>query len=118
MLEVTLTLTLITCNFSVSVGPISYFIGPELVPLQYRSMLFCVGYSLNNIFIAITNVLALKLFKSLGSPCFIPLFVIPSTIALIYIQLYLPETKNKEIPVIVETLKSGRRKVNAMSEFI
>lgn len=127
--------------FSVAVGPISYFIGPELVPLQHRSAIFCLCYALNNIFIFVTNFLALALFRfvfsqkvqkslfkkllktthsfrHLGAACFVPLFVLPSVVALVYIQLYLPETKNKETHVIVAMLKAGRRKINAKPELI
>ncbi|KAI6171413.1 Solute carrier family 2, facilitated glucose transporter member 3 [Aphelenchoides bicaudatus] len=104
--------------WSVSVGPISYFIGPELVPLQYRSSIFCICYALNNIFIFVTNFLALALFRHLGASCFVPLFVLPSTIALIYIHLYLPETKNKETHVIVAMLKAGRRKIDPKPELV
>jgi hypothetical protein len=42
--------------FSLGLGSISFFIGTELVPLQYRSSTFCVSFSLNNVLIVITSL--------------------------------------------------------------
>ncbi|KAI6227569.1 Solute carrier family 2, facilitated glucose transporter member 3 [Aphelenchoides fujianensis] len=104
--------------WSLAVGPISYFIGPELVPIQHRSAMFCVCYALTNVLIFISNSAALALFRRFGAICFVPLFVIPSALALVYLYVYLPETKNKETHVIVAMLKAGSRKIHAVPEIL
>ncbi|KAI6174376.1 Solute carrier family 2, facilitated glucose transporter member 3 [Aphelenchoides besseyi] len=96
--------------WSAAVGPISNFIGPELVQLQYRSTMFCVCFALSNVFIFASNGSALALFRKFGAISFVPLYVVPSAVALVYIWYYLPETKDKETHVIVGMLKGGRRR--------
>lgn len=48
-------LILLYC-FRLGLGPISFFIGTELVPIQYRSSMFSISFSLNNILIFVTSI--------------------------------------------------------------
>ncbi|VDM77381.1 unnamed protein product [Strongylus vulgaris] len=39
----------------VGVGPVAWFISPELVPLQYRSAMFCMCYAVHSMLVVLTN---------------------------------------------------------------
>uniref|UniRef100_A0A914YQF6 Major facilitator superfamily (MFS) profile domain-containing protein n=1 Tax=Panagrolaimus superbus TaxID=310955 RepID=A0A914YQF6_9BILA len=97
--------------FGLSLGPISFSIASELVPLQYRSSIICIVFSLNSIFVVVTNVAVEPLFEAIGSIAFIPLFIAPCIISLIYLYFSLPETKDCETYEIVQMLKGGKTRV-------
>lgn len=48
-------------------GPVSWFVAPELVPLKHKSLVFSLCFGANNVFIAITDFLAIVLFQVLCS---------------------------------------------------
>ncbi|VDO72625.1 unnamed protein product [Heligmosomoides polygyrus] len=91
-------------SFGMVLGPVSWFVAPELVPVKYKSLVFSLCFGANNVFIAITDFLAIILFERFGAIVFIPLFTIPSCVCLIFIYLYLPETMGKEIHEIIEEM--------------
>ncbi|VDL62907.1 unnamed protein product [Nippostrongylus brasiliensis] len=42
-------------SYGVGVGPVAWFISPELVPLQYRSVMFCMCYAVHSMLVVLTN---------------------------------------------------------------
>ncbi|KHN73396.1 Solute carrier family 2, facilitated glucose transporter member 10 [Toxocara canis] len=91
-------------------GPMSWFLGPELVPQRHRSSLFCLCYGINNILITITNFSTIPLYQHIGAYTFLPLFIVPSVCALIYLYLYLPETRGRETHAIVASMRRKKLK--------
>ncbi|CAD5218210.1 unnamed protein product [Bursaphelenchus okinawaensis] len=97
-----------TLCYGLGFGTVSYFIGTEFCDIEYRSTVFSVCYSLNNIFIVLTNMQAIWAFKKFGPVAFLPLFGVPCLTALVYLYFRLPETRNRDIEDIVEELRSNR----------
>ncbi|KHJ93740.1 transporter, major facilitator family protein [Oesophagostomum dentatum] len=97
-------------SFGMVLGPVSWFVAPELVPLKHKSLVFSLCFGANNAFIAVTDFLAIVLFEKYGAIVFIALFTIPSIICLIFVYLYLPETKGKEIEGIIEEMLKKAKK--------
>ncbi|KAI1711227.1 sugar transporter domain-containing protein [Ditylenchus destructor] len=97
-------LTYLLC-YGLAVGPISYFITPELLPIQNRSNMFCKCFSISSVLIVITNFATLPFYELIDPVTFVHFFVIRSVFSLIYIYIYLPETKNKDTQEIVDALK-------------
>uniref|UniRef100_A0A7E4VPX9 MFS domain-containing protein n=1 Tax=Panagrellus redivivus TaxID=6233 RepID=A0A7E4VPX9_PANRE len=94
--------------YGLAIGPISYFIATELVPLQYRSSMFCIVFSLNSVLVVAATYLTAIALKHCGALIFLPMFVFPSGMAVIYLGRHLPETKGREINSIVEELKGNK----------
>ncbi|CAJ0963550.1 unnamed protein product, partial [Mesorhabditis belari] len=96
-------------TFALVLGPIGWFIAPELVSQRHKSTVFALCYSIGNVMITITNFSVVPLFKAIGGVTFIPLFVIPSAFCLIFLYFCLPETLGKETHEIIEEM-TGRKK--------
>ncbi|CAD5211010.1 unnamed protein product [Bursaphelenchus okinawaensis] len=96
-------------TFGMVLGPISWFVAPELVSQRHRSTVFCLCYGINNILIAITNFATVPLYDLIGAYTMVPLFIIPSIVCLVVIGLYLPETLGKETHEIVHGIRERRK---------
>lgn len=64
-----------------------------------------ISYALNTIAVVIVTFTTLPLFQRIDVYSFIILFSIPSILSIIYLVLYLPETKGREIHDIVDILR-------------
>ncbi|KAI6196244.1 Solute carrier family 2, facilitated glucose transporter member 1 [Aphelenchoides besseyi] len=102
-------LFLYAITFGMVLGPVSWFVAPELVSQRHRSTLFCLCYGINNVLIAITNFATSSLYSSFGALVMGPLLVVPSVISLVIIYLYLPETLGKETHEIVRAIRYRRK---------
>ncbi|KAI6178978.1 Solute carrier family 2, facilitated glucose transporter member 1 [Aphelenchoides besseyi] len=102
-------LFLYAITFGMVLGPVSWFVAPELVSQRHRSTLFCLCYGINNVLIAITNFATSSLYSSFGALVMGPLLVVPSIISLVIIYLYLPETLGKETHEIVRAIRYRRK---------
>ncbi|KAK6747224.1 hypothetical protein RB195_000440 [Necator americanus] len=100
-------------SYGVGVGPVVWFISPELVPLQYRSTMFCMCYGVHSMLVVLTNFATLPLIGVIGAVCFVPIYIVPCSLALIYVYLYLPETQGRDTLDIVQELKSRAEKRDA-----
>uniref|UniRef100_A0A914XCL8 Major facilitator superfamily (MFS) profile domain-containing protein n=1 Tax=Plectus sambesii TaxID=2011161 RepID=A0A914XCL8_9BILA len=87
-------------------GPVPWYLTAELVPQKQRSYIQSIAFSANTVAGLFTGLLTLPLYGYFDAYSFIPLFIIPSIICLIYLFRQLPETKNKEIYEIVKELEA------------
>ncbi|WKY05507.1 hypothetical protein Q1695_006039 [Nippostrongylus brasiliensis] len=92
-------------SYGVGVGPVAWFISPELVPLQYRSVMFCMCYAVHSMLVVLTNFATVPLIGAIGAVCFVPIYIIPCSLALVYLYVYLPETKGRDSIEILNELK-------------
>lgn len=90
--------------FSFATGPIAWFLVTELVPTNVRSLCSSVALALNHISAVIVTFLVLPLYNKIDSLALLILFVIPSALSILYLVLYLPETKGRLIADIVNDL--------------
>ncbi|KAI1710137.1 sugar transporter domain-containing protein [Ditylenchus destructor] len=116
--------TMFLCHvfFGVGYGTIAFYITGELLPQLHRSLgqsvVFFVTLAVSFFFSFVT----LPAYETYSVWAFIPLFVIPGIVCVIYLYLYLPETRGKEIHEIVEEMKqsfktaTSRESLNPASE--
>ncbi|CAI4228355.1 unnamed protein product [Auanema sp. JU1783] len=97
-------------SYGLGIGPVAWFICPELVPLQHRSVMFCLCYAVHSCLVVITNFTIIPLFTIIGGLSFIPVYIIPCSLSVLYIYLYLPETKGRENHDIVNQLRGTKQK--------
>ncbi|PIC47017.1 hypothetical protein B9Z55_006506 [Caenorhabditis nigoni] len=96
-------------SFGMVLGPLSWFVAPELVSQRHRCTIFSACFAIHNLLIALTDFATIPLFRIFGSMCFVFLFVVPSMLCLCYIYLYMPETLGKStLEIIHEMLERGK----------
>lgn len=96
-------------TYGISLGPIAFFITSELVPQRFRSLVQSIVFMMNTVINFVFSFITLPLYELIDVWSFIPLFIVPSTVAIIYLIKELPETKGREIHEIVEQLKRGSK---------
>ncbi|VDK58510.1 unnamed protein product [Anisakis simplex] len=94
-------------TYGSALGPIAFFITSELVPQHFRSAVQAMVFSVNAIFIFTFSFSTLPLYRWINVWSMVPLFIIPSLMALTYVFFNLPETKGREIHEIVRELAGG-----------
>ncbi|KAI6184727.1 Solute carrier family 2, facilitated glucose transporter member 1 [Aphelenchoides bicaudatus] len=104
------SLYLYAITFGACLGPLSWFIAPELVTQRHRSTLFCLCYGLNNILIAITNFSVTSMYSRFGPIIMVPFLIVPSILCLVFIYFYLPETLGKETHEIVHEIRCIKKR--------
>ncbi|KAI1702571.1 sugar transporter domain-containing protein [Ditylenchus destructor] len=93
-------------SFGIGVGSIAPFIIAELLPQLHRTAGQCVVYFAGLSISFMLSLIMVPAYETYGVWVFIPLFIIPSTVCIIYLIAYLPETRGREIHEIVEELKT------------
>jgi MFS family permease len=104
-----ISLFLYSIAYGLVLGPVSWFVAPELVAQKHRSTIFCFCYCLTNVMIAATNFTTVPLYHHIGAYAMVPLFIIPSFLCLLYLYLRLPETLNKETHEIIAAICNRHR---------
>ncbi|KAI1725984.1 sugar transporter domain-containing protein [Ditylenchus destructor] len=92
-------------SYGVGFGIIVFYISSELLPQFHRSLgqsvVFCITIPISFCFSFVT----LPAYEAYNVWAFIPLFILPSILALLYLYINLPETNGREIFETVEELK-------------
>uniref|UniRef100_A0AC35GB49 Major facilitator superfamily (MFS) profile domain-containing protein n=1 Tax=Panagrolaimus sp. PS1159 TaxID=55785 RepID=A0AC35GB49_9BILA len=107
------SLFLYSIAYGLVLGPLSWFVAPELVVQRHRSTIYFLSDGLSNVMIAVTNFICVPLYQLIGAYTLIPLFIIPSFLCLLYLYLRLPETLNKESHEIISTMCSHHQRVTS-----
>lgn len=102
-------------KLSIALGPICFFISAELTPQQYRSLIQSIVIAVNTVISLIITFLSLPAYNWIDIWSFIPLFVLPSIISIVYIAYVMPETRGREIYQIIEELKGSKSKTSSMN---
>jgi hypothetical protein len=92
-------------------GPIAFFISSELTPHRFRSLVQSFVFAMNTIINFIISFGTLPLYRLIDIWAFIPLFVIPSSISLVYLYFNMPETRGREVHEIVNSLMPRRQRL-------
>ncbi|KAI6171238.1 Solute carrier family 2, facilitated glucose transporter member 1 [Aphelenchoides bicaudatus] len=92
-------------TFGMVLSPIAWFISSELSVQRYRSVVYCICFSLLNILITLTNSVCMLAFKQIGATSFVPLFIVPGLFAILFLWKYLPETRDIESYQVAEVIK-------------
>ncbi|VDL70375.1 unnamed protein product [Nippostrongylus brasiliensis] len=103
-------------SYSIALGPISWFITAELVPLQFRALSQSLALSFNQTAALILCFITLPLYDKIGSYVLLPLFVVPGLLAMTYLALYLPETRSKHISEVIAELKGSKKNVVELTD--
>ncbi|KAI1706101.1 sugar transporter domain-containing protein [Ditylenchus destructor] len=91
-------------------GSISFYISGELLPQMHRAIGQSVCFTVALSLMFGLSLVSLPTYEFFGVWVFMPLFIVPNTLALLFLYAYLPETKDKEIEEIVEEIKEMCKK--------
>ena len=83
--------------FAPGVGPLAWTINAEIYPTWARSTGIALATSTNWLFNMIVSMTFLTLVDKLGQPLTFGLYAVLSTISLLFVILFLPETKGKTL---------------------
>ncbi|KAI1709896.1 transporter, major facilitator family protein [Ditylenchus destructor] len=77
----------------------------NLVPPQNSISMSCMCGVICGVYFLLIQFVSQFLYEFIGTVAYVPIFVIPSVLSLIYLYKYLPETKNKTTQEIVDAIK-------------
>lgn len=77
-------------TYGFALGPIAFFLSSELVPQRFRSLVQSLVFAVNTITSFVVSFATLPLYRWIDVWAFIPLFVIPSSLSLIYLYFNMP----------------------------
>lgn len=90
--------------FSLGVGPMAWFISTELSTVDIRDKIQSLSISCQYVTCFISSLVFLPLYQVSGPWSFL-LFICPLSFCAIYLFVYLPETKNRQIGDVVDELQ-------------
>ncbi|CAI4232810.1 unnamed protein product [Auanema sp. JU1783] len=100
------SLILFGITYGIGLGPIAFFITSEMVAQKYRSLVQSMVFAVNTVSNFIFSFVTLPAYTVYKSVSFIPLFIIPSCLSLIYLYFKMPETMGREVHEVVDELIS------------
>lgn len=100
-------------TYGFALGPIAFFITAELVPQNFRSLVQSIVFAINTVINFVVSFATLPLYRMIDSYAFLLLFVLPSSISIVYLFFNLPETRSKEIHDIVSSLMPRRHHLSS-----
>ncbi|KAH7703674.1 Protein Y39E4B.5 [Aphelenchoides avenae] len=90
--------------YGMILGPIMWFIAPEMVSQRHRSTVFCFVFLFTNVMIVICNSATILFFDIIGAYILLVFLIVPSAVSVVYIYLHMPETLRKEPHDVVEDM--------------
>ncbi|KAI6184558.1 Solute carrier family 2, facilitated glucose transporter member 3 [Aphelenchoides bicaudatus] len=105
-------------TYGFALGPIAFFITGELVPQRFRSLVQSIVFGVNTMINFCVSFATLPLYRWIDVWAFIPLFMIPSSLSLIYLYFNMPETRGREIHEIVSGLVPRSRLPSSTNELV
>ncbi|KAI6234091.1 MFS domain-containing protein [Aphelenchoides fujianensis] len=96
-------------TYGFGLGGIAYIISSEIAPQRFRSLVQSVVFFVNTVSNFLFSFASLPLYRLIDVWSFLPLFIIPSCLSLVYLYFNMPETRNREIHEIVEQMSTGSR---------
>jgi sugar porter (SP) family MFS transporter len=87
-------------GYGIGYGPVIWVVCAEIFPLQGRELGMCAVVLTNWIGNFVVGMVTLSLLQNLGVQKFFILIMIIQVISLIFLKLFLPETKNKSLEEI------------------
>ncbi|KIH53768.1 hypothetical protein ANCDUO_16092 [Ancylostoma duodenale] len=111
-------LILFGVTYGVGLGPIAFFLTSELVAQQHRSLVQSMVFAVNTVANFTFSFATLPAYNEIQSWSFIPLFIIPSSLSLIYLFFNMPETVGREVHDIVEELIARTNKKKVVEPFV
>uniref|UniRef100_A0A914EEE8 Major facilitator superfamily (MFS) profile domain-containing protein n=1 Tax=Acrobeloides nanus TaxID=290746 RepID=A0A914EEE8_9BILA len=100
-----ISIVLYGITYGIGVGPISYFITSEITSQQHRALIQSMVFAVNTLSGFVLGLVTLPAYNWIGVWSFLPLYIIPSILCIIYLYYNLPETKGREIADILRDMK-------------
>lgn len=96
-------------GFAVSWGPVAWLVCSEIFPLEGREVGMTITTMVNWTFAGLCMRYALSFMETFGGPALFYLFSAFCIIAIVYVAMYVPETKGITLEKIEANLKKGKK---------
>lgn len=96
-------------GFAVSWGPVAWIVCSEIFPLKGREIGMTITTMVNWTFAGILMRYSLSFMESFGKPSLFYLFAAFCVLAIIFVALFVPETKGVTLEELESSLKGGKK---------